>query len=156
MCSCVGTGFASQSLNLFHNRVNLWNAVCAFVSSNLYVQGGLDCLFGLLESFGCGEEDKLCFDLFTRVCFSWLRSFCRRDVVSFPRCINLQPVRRSVELRLKHLIGFKFSLYQTLFSFEITPLDVCFILKLLLVSSQRAIRRMLNRNCCLRLCCLLP
>lgn len=141
VCSTI-TQFVSQQCK----SVECCLCICLFK---------LVCLRGaglFVWAFGCGEEDKLCFDLFTRVCFSWLRSFCRPDVLSFPHCMSLQPVRQSVRLDLR---CFRFSLYKTLFIFEITPFDVCFILKLLLVSSQRAISRMLNRNCCLRRCCLL-
>lgn len=74
--------------------------LCICLVKLVCLRGGLVCLFELLEPFGCGEEDKLCFDLFTRVCFSWLRSFCRRDVLSFPRCTSPQPVRQSVTLGL--------------------------------------------------------
>lgn len=87
-------------------------------------------MFGLSEPFGCGGEDKLCFDLFTRVCFSWLRSFFAVETFCPP---PLQPVRRSAGLDRRYFrlaLDSRFTkLYLLL---KITPFDVCFILKLAL------------------------
>lgn len=161
MCGALSAGLCVCLL-----RLVCLGCVCAGGS-------GLVCLFGTLQPFGRGKEDKLCFDLFALVCFPWLRSFCRRDdlspststppIQSAGTVGQLAGLSGSTSLLSDNLsrqqillIGFGFSLHGALFIFEIAPFDVCFILKLLLGSGQRAIRRMLNRNCCLRLCCSLP